>query len=1105
MLSSGVAARVLRFPPFRHQTRYGHDVLAPDSPATAIPDPRPYERFLATVANASNETSIRESFVALAASAFSDSEFVRELTLGAEHSVSFRQSGLIRRGRVDSFIDNLLIEFKLDIRTQQGRWINQLRGYVAGAWTEDGGYGRSYLAVLTDGIRWLVHAATPADPAAPPDTDNIRLILVDQWAIPNNAAEAPLSLAQFLNRLFFRHTLLKPTALNFSRDFGLLSSAFISASARLRKAIQELGGEPQMKTHREAWAEDIRTSYGGGDTPAELFVRHTYLALLARLLVFAALERRPLNSADAEAVMDGNYFYGRRIGNLVEDDYFQWPLLASRSKLQETWAALVNQLNGYDLGTVNEDVLKPLYEQLVDPETRHDLGEYYTPDWLAEEVVCAAASPWISAGNRPRVLDPTCGSGSFLRAVLHFLRAATGAPTDPQGLLADLLERVVGMDVNPLAVIVAKATYVLAIADLLPRAREIVNIPVYLCNSLSAQRRQDTASLFGDEVALAVGGTEFAVPLDLIRHGADYDQAISTTVAVARSFAGTAQPPSAAAEGARARLNQLADSYVQGALILDSLSAMAVRLVELIRARSDTIYGFLLRNKYRSVLLYQHFDLIVGNPPWLTIADITAPRYHDLVLERAEETGIAPRTAGEQAHTEIATLFVAQAFRQFLAPRQDDGTLPRLAFVMPRSVFSATHHRNLRDGSYRVPFNVSELWDLSGVEPLFNVPSCVLIATSGIPTPTLPKSGRVYSGRLPARDPAPAVATGLLKRDDVRFVLVRLGRRTAWVREPGSKSPGSVSEAESRHRVPVSPYQRRFRQGAVLYPQTLLCVRPIGAQGRGLGDVAVETDATVRAAAKVLAEAELHGVVERSSLFSTAAAEHVLPYAVAPTVWTVVLPVLSDPGQPGFSAVSPDELRRGGRIGTADWFDEADALWRSVNRKPAPPLWERVNHLGHLSAQASRSRWLVLYTSAGSRPVAAVVDSMATEYPLVVRDQTYWASFYDVDEANYLVAMLNSDEAADGIRAFMTTGLFGPRHIHKRVLDLPIPLYNADDERHRALARLGAKLSTQAISASRHLEGVRNVRRQVRTKLDIADLALVEELTANLLTTGYDS
>ena len=35
-------------------------------------------------------------------------------------------------------------------------------------------------------------------------------------------------------------------------------------------------------------------------------------------------------------------------------------------------------------------MLKALYESLIDPAQRHDLGESYTPDWLAAKVVARA-------------------------------------------------------------------------------------------------------------------------------------------------------------------------------------------------------------------------------------------------------------------------------------------------------------------------------------------------------------------------------------------------------------------------------------------------------------------------------------------------------------------------------------------------------------------------------------------------------------------------------------------------------------------------------------------------------------------------------------------
>jgi hypothetical protein len=64
-------------------------------------------------------------------------------------------------------------------------------------------------------------------------------------------------------------------------------------------------------------------------------------------------------------------------------------------------------------------MLKTLYESLVDPEQRHDLGEYYTPDWLAQRVTAAAVAAPLAArcaiwsgrsGCRGRNSGPTCCS-----------------------------------------------------------------------------------------------------------------------------------------------------------------------------------------------------------------------------------------------------------------------------------------------------------------------------------------------------------------------------------------------------------------------------------------------------------------------------------------------------------------------------------------------------------------------------------------------------------------------------------------------------------------------------------------------------------------------
>ena len=78
----------------------------------------------------------------------------------------------------------------------------------------------------------------------------------------------------------------------------------------------------------------------------------------------------------------------------------------------------------YDLRAIREDLLKELYQELVDPQTRHDLGEFYTlrTGWRsrdsAERRVSAARGQVEAASS----LDPSCGSGTFLFTAIRMLR-----------------------------------------------------------------------------------------------------------------------------------------------------------------------------------------------------------------------------------------------------------------------------------------------------------------------------------------------------------------------------------------------------------------------------------------------------------------------------------------------------------------------------------------------------------------------------------------------------------------------------------------------------------------------------------------------------------
>jgi len=524
---------------------------------------------------------------------------------------------------------------------------------------------------------------------------------------------------------------------------------------------------------------------------------------------------------------------------------------------------------------------------------------------------------------------------------------------------------------------------------------------------------------------------------------------------------------------------------------------VARHVAQLIRDRRDSVHGFMLKNLYRPAMLRETFDVVIGNPPWLTVGDIATEDYKNLVVRLATDAQVAPRAAGEQSHTEIATIFLSQAVTVFLR-RGPDETEPRVGLVMPRSVFTATHHRLLRAGTYTGRFDVAEIWDLETVSPLFNVPACVLFTSPSPPRPEVLKHGLVFAGRLPKKDTPRSVAIGHLTIAEVKFELAYLRRRSAWRAIDPGRARVALTEALGTGQ---NEYRTVFEQGAILYPQRLIVVKPDGAVSRAVGTVRVRTDAEAAKTAKKLTSVNVNHVVDATNLYLTAAADHILPYARARDLWVALLPTLVDPGQRGFGPASVDVLRAAGRVETANWLEWAEKKWARVRKKgDEVPLHQRLDYMSHLSAQATMRRFVVLYTASGGRPVACVIDTQDLPLPFVARDKTYWAGFADRREADFLAGFLNSEHVAAEILDWMTKGLFGPRDIHKRVLDVPWPRFSSRDAAHRELATVSSKLAVQARGLLDALPdvGVGRRRVSVRRQLDLGQLRRVEELTAQI-------
>ena len=190
-------------------------------------------------------------------------------------------------------------------------------------------------------------------------------------------------------------------------------------------------------------------------------------------------------------ILTGDFFSEYAgLQDFVEADVFSWPFLDSRVKHDCIMLVhdLLDDINSHAFVGLGEQILEDLYRRFEDTEIErstiaHPARERNNPDWSAERVLRVE----MDLGSNPTIslLDPYCGTGNVLSVGLRIiLQGLTNAGMDPRSILDHVLENVAGMDPHPLAVVIARTKYVLALSDLLrQRGRLDVTIPVYLADA----------------------------------------------------------------------------------------------------------------------------------------------------------------------------------------------------------------------------------------------------------------------------------------------------------------------------------------------------------------------------------------------------------------------------------------------------------------------------------------------------------------------------------------------------------------------------------------------------------------------------------------------
>lgn len=328
------------------------------------------------------------------------------------------------------------------------------------------------------------------------------------------------------------------------------------------------------------------------------------------------------------------------IKNFLEGDYFGWYLDVWDEQLGGAVSKLANTLSKFEPATLEhepeeaKDLLKRLYQYLVPKRIRHDLGEYYTPDWLAELVISEVG---YDGNLDKRFLDPACGSGTFL--VLAIKRARRYA------------------------------------LDLIKYKRGEIEIPVYFADSILVERKQ---TLYGSYAySLKTEAEEFQIPSSVVRKGllpkvlAIVEDCVKTPgfseddfeELVKRGFLRS---------GAKLNKNEL--------YVLDELFH---KISDLEQDGRNRIWTRILKNSF-APLLQDKFDYVVGNPPWVNWESLpenyrngTKKLWEDYKLFTL--SGMEARLGG--CKKDISILFAYRCLDRYL---KDGGNF---AFLITQAVF----------------------------------------------------------------------------------------------------------------------------------------------------------------------------------------------------------------------------------------------------------------------------------------------------------------------------------------------------------------------------------------------------------------------------------
>lgn len=329
----------------------------------------------------------------------------------------------------------------------------------------------------------------------------------------------------------------------------------------------------ELDTQRKINTNEVKQNYGIEITDKDslflfIFALEIYYSILLKFISYKKINGGEPSKELMESIVTGDYFIKNHLLNYNSPQYYNFVFDINDIKL-----SLLNLLEAvHDNERIenNFDFIKVIYENLFPRELRHSMGEFYTPDWLAEFTIGKLTEDDNFLQNK-LYLDPTCGSGTFLFSLLrlypHYQK--------------QLLKNIFGIDINPLAVLAAKTNYILFLNEL---PKDDFLLPFFNTDVLKNPKyKNETPTLFdfvSSDFQITIGKEVIEIPI--------------------------------------AKYNLSDIKVLYQAIILNNLSVLSPT-TQKVYCQIDKLSGqekieFLDR---LALLALQNIDYLLGNPPWV--------------------------------------------------------------------------------------------------------------------------------------------------------------------------------------------------------------------------------------------------------------------------------------------------------------------------------------------------------------------------------------------------------------------------------------------------------------------------------------------------------